>query len=215
MLMNDPIISIGEELDPKISMFRKGYWYMQSEAKLNNSKDITIMGRGPISEGGKTHHTRCRLEFLVGFAQDQLLAADEYDSEGSGTYITDDVTMANYYTFDEACKVIRYRYRTFDEKMNMYLYEKYKKHGKDHTVQISVMRDFEDLMNGEFQQKNYEVGETKPHVHRPEITSNITIISEIANGHYAIKINKFDLTEYPTELYGELDILDNSIRIKK
>ena len=45
---------------------------------------------------------RTKLVYLLGKNEKELLACDEYDSEGSGKWFTDNPIMANEYNFFEA-----------------------------------------------------------------------------------------------------------------
>ena len=45
---------------------------------------------------------RTKLVYLLGKNEKELLACDEYDSEGSGKWFTDNPIMANEYNFEQA-----------------------------------------------------------------------------------------------------------------
>ena len=45
---------------------------------------------------------RTKLVYMLGRNEKELLAYDEYDSEGSGKWFTDNPVMANEYTFGQA-----------------------------------------------------------------------------------------------------------------
>jgi len=45
---------------------------------------------------------RTKLVYLLGKNEKELLAYDEYDSEGSGKWFTDNPIMANEYNFEQA-----------------------------------------------------------------------------------------------------------------
>ncbi|MDR1858840.1 MAG: hypothetical protein LBQ69_05170 [Treponema sp.] len=45
---------------------------------------------------------RTKLVYLLGRNEKELLAYDEYDSEGSGKWFTDNPIMANEYNFEQA-----------------------------------------------------------------------------------------------------------------
>ena len=47
---------------------------------------------------------RTKLIYLVGKSEKELLAYDEYDSEGSGKWFTDNPIMANEYYCQGACE---------------------------------------------------------------------------------------------------------------
>ena len=47
---------------------------------------------------------RTKLIYLIGKSETELLAYDEYDSEGSGKWFTDNPIMANEYYCQEACE---------------------------------------------------------------------------------------------------------------
>jgi len=46
--------------------------------------------------------TRTKLVYLLGKNEKELLAYDEYDSEGSGKWFTDNPAMANEYNLGQA-----------------------------------------------------------------------------------------------------------------
>ena len=45
---------------------------------------------------------RTKLVYMLGRNEKELLAYDEYDSEGSGKWFTDNPIMANEYTYEQA-----------------------------------------------------------------------------------------------------------------
>ena len=45
---------------------------------------------------------RTKLVYLLGKNENELLACDEYDSEGSGRWFTDNPIMANEYNYEQA-----------------------------------------------------------------------------------------------------------------
>ena len=61
---------------------------------------------------------RTKLVYLLGKNEKELLADDEYDSEGSGEWFTDNPIMANEYNFDQAvCK------RDGKDGLDVYMWE--------------------------------------------------------------------------------------------
>ena len=61
--------------------------------------------------------TRTKLVYLLGKNEKELLAYDEYDSEGSGKWFTDNPVMANEYNLERAVE-------TADkEALNIYIWE--------------------------------------------------------------------------------------------
>jgi hypothetical protein len=61
--------------------------------------------------------TRTKLVHLLGRNENELLAYDEYDSEGSGKWFTDNPIMAEEYNCQRACEDAE------KEGLNVYLWE--------------------------------------------------------------------------------------------
>ena len=61
--------------------------------------------------------TRTKLIYLLGRNKNELLAYDEYDSEGSGKWFTDNPMMAEEYYCQRACEEAE------KEGLNVYLWE--------------------------------------------------------------------------------------------
>jgi hypothetical protein len=55
-----------------------------------------------LREGSYMRKTK--LIYLLGKSENELLAYDEYDSEGSGKWFTDNPVMANEYYCQQACE---------------------------------------------------------------------------------------------------------------
>ena len=61
---------------------------------------------------------RTKLVYLLGKNEKELLAYDEYDSEGSGKWFTDNPVMANEYNLGQAVDKA-----TDKERLNIYIWE--------------------------------------------------------------------------------------------
>ena len=61
---------------------------------------------------------RTKLVYLLGKNEKELLAYDEYDSEGSGKWFTDNPVMANEYNLGQAVQEA-----TDKEALNIYIWE--------------------------------------------------------------------------------------------
>jgi hypothetical protein len=61
---------------------------------------------------------RTKLVYLLGKNEKELLAYDEYDSEGSGNWFTDNPIMANEYNYEQA--VLE---RSEKEGLDVYMWE--------------------------------------------------------------------------------------------
>ena len=60
---------------------------------------------------------RTKLVYLVGRNEKELLAYDEYDSEGSGKWFTDNPVMAEEYNIQRACEEAE------KEELDVYMWE--------------------------------------------------------------------------------------------
>ena len=60
---------------------------------------------------------RTKLIYLLGKSENELLAYDEYDGDGSGKWFTDNPIMAEEYNCQRAC------YGAEEEKLDVYMWE--------------------------------------------------------------------------------------------